>query len=548
MNEIPSAARDVIVALASPRGAAERAVVRLAGAGVGDLVRAIVADFARPARRGVHPAHLALPAVPHPIPVAIWWMPAPRSYTGDDGLEIHLPGLPLLVELLVEELLGRGARLAEAGEFTRRAYLSGRLDLAQAEAVARLVSAEARGERDAALELLAGGLSSRLAEIREAILAVLLPLELGLDFSEDVVEIPLPEGAREGLTAARRQLSRLHEGRRATPRSRALPLVVLVGPPNAGKSTLFNLLSESDAALVAPVKGTTRDAQEAELEIEERRCLLADTAGLSGADDVVGAASEARARARAAEADLLVVVRDGRSAEADLVPLLASLRPPEGGLGAEAEREVGNGGRVRCTTEGAHEGAHAGEDRWAGGRAMDAANASEDQDADDDTVNGACREPGEGAKAGGSGRVQEAAGDEMFLHVVTHADLLGGATAADRPLDRDPRSEVHASDPGILHVDARDPATRPRLLNAIAERLERREDGPVPVVGERQAAALREAAEALAAAEEGLDAGRDEELVAHDLRAALGALAALTGEEAATVLLDRVFSSFCIGK
>lgn len=219
-------------------------------------------------------------------------MRTPRSATGEDIVELSCHGSPALLRMVTRWLIAGGARLGEPGEFTRRAFLNGRLDLAQAEAVALLISA--RTERAVALaaRALAGGLSERARALREDLLDLVAGLEVTLDFPEEHAGLDV-EKARQGRV--------VHDG----------ITVALVGPPNAGKSSLLNALLGHERAIVAPTPGTTRDVVEGTIALEGVPVRLLDTAGLDRPRDPVEAAGIRRSRRAIEESDLLLVVLDG---------------------------------------------------------------------------------------------------------------------------------------------------------------------------------------------------------------------------------------------
>lgn len=235
------------------------------------------------------------------------FFPAPRSYTGEDVVELHAHGAPRLLQLVLEEVLGHeGARLAEPGEFTRRAFLAGKLDLTRAEAVADLIAAESEAQVRAAAAQLQGELAARVDEARALVLGVLADVEGVLEFPEEA------EGAEEGIArgverAGALVQALLDDGERGALVRRGAR-VVLYGPVNAGKSTLFNRLAGAERALVDAEPGTTRDALEARLELGGLGVTLVDTAGLRETPGRLEALGIARAREALSGADLGVLV------------------------------------------------------------------------------------------------------------------------------------------------------------------------------------------------------------------------------------------------
>lgn len=317
-----------IAALASPPGAALRGVIRLSGS----ACAAIVAGAARLDRplgpRGVYRGRLEDGRGEQPV--LVLWMPAPHSYTREDVAELHLPGSPWLLDAALRRVLELGAEPAQPGEFTRRAFESGRIDLLQAEGVLELVAAGDQAERRAGLALLAGGLGLRVGELREHLAQLRALCEASLDFDAgDTSGVPAAELLELGARARRELDSALAYEERREPLG-DLPRVVLAGAPNAGKSTLFNRLCPGARALVSDFAGTTRDYLVGLWPLGQRGVQLVDTAGL---DQSLARATEpdrlaqARASEQLAAADLLLWLVDASAdpAARDLERDLASL-------------------------------------------------------------------------------------------------------------------------------------------------------------------------------------------------------------------------------
>lgn len=279
-------AGDTIAAIASPAGPGRRGIVRLSGPGSASLVQASFSasgasfDPAR-ARQWLSgrfdDAHGGQPA-------QLLWMRAPRSFTREDVAEFHLRGAEPLLAAALARLLELGARLARPGEFTRRAFQNGRIDLTRAEGVLALIAAGNEGERRAALRLLAGGLATRAEEVREHLIELATLCEASLDFDEHETGHVPSEELRARLAAADVAL----EGTRALAEREGppcgLPRVVLLGAPNAGKSSLWNALT-GGRALVSPVAGTTRDALEGLWSVQGDAYVLVDGPGRELASD-----------------------------------------------------------------------------------------------------------------------------------------------------------------------------------------------------------------------------------------------------------------------
>jgi len=250
----------------------------------------------------------------------VLWFPAPNSYTGEDACEFQVHGGPAVVDALCQALADAGLRLAEPGEFTRRAFENGKLDLAQAEGVADLVAAETEAQRRQALEQLGGRLSEVQARWREALIQALAMLEAAVDFPDE--ELPADVAARAApvIGDLLREITAAADDAERGERVREGFRIALVGAPNAGKSTLLNALIGRDAAIVHDAPGTTRDIIEAHLVLGGYKVVLADTAGLRDTPEAVESEGVRRARAWASEADLRLWLVDGASAELPDLP------------------------------------------------------------------------------------------------------------------------------------------------------------------------------------------------------------------------------------
>jgi tRNA modification GTPase len=310
--------RDTIFAPATAAGRAAIAVVRLSGPATASAVRALIGRLPAP-RRAAH-ATLRDPVSGAVLDDGlVLWFPAPASYTGEDCAELQIHGGTAVTGAVFEALIGLGLRLAEPGEFTRRAFENQKLDLTQAEAVADLIDAETQSQRRLALDQLAGGLSAQYGQWRTDLLGVLALLEAGIDFPDEDLPEALAEQARGPLAQLIGDLDlALADGRRGE-RIREGFRVAVIGAPNAGKSSLLNALAGREAAIVASTAGTTRDVIEIPLMIAGYRVLLADTAGVRAASEAIEAEGVRRARVWAAGAALRLWVVDGSLSNADWV-------------------------------------------------------------------------------------------------------------------------------------------------------------------------------------------------------------------------------------
>lgn len=312
-----SAEEDTIAAIATPPGVGGLGIVRISGP---DAFRVGRAVFRRVGgdRQEVPPSHLltyghAVDASTGEIldEVLAAFMRAPRTYTREDVVEISAHGGPLILRRILEQTLAAGARLARAGEMTLRAFLNGRLDLAQAEAVMALINAESDAGRRLALRQLHGELSARVGEARTLALTALAHIEASIDFPEEEVPLPDPRALDELVARAEREVTRLLAGADRGRIVREGLRVAIVGRPNVGKSSLLNALLRTERAIVTPIAGTTRDTVEERANIGGVALHLIDTAGLTPTDDPIERIGVERSRAAARGADLLLFVLDG---------------------------------------------------------------------------------------------------------------------------------------------------------------------------------------------------------------------------------------------
>jgi tRNA modification GTPase len=314
---------DTIAAIATPPGAGGIAVVRLSGPEAVGIAARIVRRGRRVAEARSHsvvPAWV-VDADGSPLDeVLVTVMLAPHTYTREDVVEIGVHGGSVPARRVLRAALAAGARLADRGEFTKRAFVHGRIDLSRAEAVADLVAARTDRGADAALVGLAGGIARRTGSVESRVLDLLARLEVNLDFNEDVSAVSREEIVAT-LDACREELRELESRAPWGRRLREGARVVLVGPPNVGKSSLFNALLEDERALVSETPGTTRDYLDASLDLDGMPVLLVDTAGQREATESLEAEGVRRSREREAEADLVLRVVDlaanGATADGD---------------------------------------------------------------------------------------------------------------------------------------------------------------------------------------------------------------------------------------
>ena len=311
-----AARTDTIAAIATPLGVGGIAVVRCSGP---QAIAAAQRVFVR--QNGLPVTHLQSHHAYHGFVVdgqgerideaLLCVMRRPRSYTREDVAEISCHGGVLITQRVLDAVLEHGVRVAEPGEFTRRAFLNGRLDLTQAEAVIDLINARSQASHRAAVNQLDGALSRRLRELREELIQVSVYLEAGIDFPEEDLQLVSEAELDKRLAGVAAQLEALAASFARGRLLRDGMAVAVVGRPNVGKSSLLNALLGRDRAIVSPQPGTTRDTIEEELTLGGVLVRLTDTAGLHGAEDWVEQEGMRRARSAVERAELLIVVLDG---------------------------------------------------------------------------------------------------------------------------------------------------------------------------------------------------------------------------------------------
>ena len=306
---------DTIAAIASGLGAAGIGVVRLSGPAVPAIAATLLGHA--PLARHAHLAAFRDEAGVLLDRGLLLHFPAPHSYTGEHVLELQGHGSAVLLDLLLRRVCKLGARLARPGEFTERAFLNGKLDLAQAEAVADLIAARSQAGARAALRSLEGAFSHRVQQLLDALVALRVHVEAAIDFPEEEIDFLADPAIAAQLAALREQLAALLlETRRGVRLNDGLK-VAIVGRPNAGKSSLLNALAQSDRAIVTPIAGTTRDVLRETINLDGVVLELADTAGLHETHDEVEREGVRRAHGELARADLALLVTEASHVEFD---------------------------------------------------------------------------------------------------------------------------------------------------------------------------------------------------------------------------------------
>jgi tRNA modification GTPase len=341
--------QDAIFAQASGAGRAAIAVLRISGPAAAGVLRALCGGRL-PVPRRASLCRLRAPdgaVLDHAL---VLWLPGPASYTGEDSAELHLHGGRAVTEAVAAALVAAGARPAEPGEFTRRAFLNGRMDLTAAEAVADLVEAETEAQRRQALRQLEGALGDLYRGWSERLLVLMAQQEALIDFPDEDLPAEVAAVAAAETEALRTGIAAHLADDRRGERLREGLVFAVTGPPNVGKSSLVNALAGRDVAIVSPVPGTTRDALETRLVLGGVPVTLVDTAGLREVADPIEAEGVRRARAHAAAADLVIAVAEAGGSAPEAAPAEAVLVAskidlggvvPPGAIGVSATTEAG---------------------------------------------------------------------------------------------------------------------------------------------------------------------------------------------------------------
>lgn len=312
---------DTIAAVATPPGRGGVAIVRLSGPDLTNLASALLGRLPAP-RQAIYTAFFSADgeAIDHGIAV---YFPAPRSYTGDDLLELHCHGNPLITDQLLRRALQLGARLAGPGEFTQRAFLNGKMDLLQAEAVADLIEASTGLALRSARHSLEGEFSRHIDTLAQQLLQTRVHVEAALDFSDEDIDYLGQLGVGSFIADSLATLEQLLAQTRVGVILRDGYTVVLAGRPNSGKSSLLNALSGRDSAIVTDIPGTTRDILREPIQIDGMPLHIVDTAGLRQTDDPVESEGVRRAQVHLAKADRILLLLD--AGNPDTAPLDVTL-------------------------------------------------------------------------------------------------------------------------------------------------------------------------------------------------------------------------------
>ena len=310
---------DTIAAIASAHGAGGIGVVRVSGPLAAPIAQAMLGRMPRPRH-----AHFAAfrDGVGEVLDRGlVLWFPAPRSFTGDDVLELQAHGSPVVLRRLLARAIELGARAARPGEFSERAFLNGKLDLVQAEAVADLIASSSEAAARAAMRSLDGEFSRRVQALTEHVVRLRLWIEAAIDFPEEEIDFLAAPQLRDDLAAVLLEHAALLAATRRGVRLADGLHVVIVGRPNVGTSSLLNALSASERAIVTDVAGTTRDVLRETIDLDGIALTLVDTAGLHESGDAIEREGMRRARVELERADLAILVSDDAHADTDRILL-----------------------------------------------------------------------------------------------------------------------------------------------------------------------------------------------------------------------------------
>lgn len=489
---------DTIAAIATPPGVGGIGIVRVSGP---DAFERVLPLIRRPGNHeeadAIPPSHLLTYA--HVIEpetrevldeVLVAFMRAPRTYTSEDVVEIQGHGGPLILRRILRAVLSQGVRMANAGEFTLRAFLHGRLDLAQAEAVMDLISSQTEAGQRLAMQQLRGKLSEQVQLVRHAILGVIARIEASIDFPEEDVPTPSAAELRPLIAAAQQQVRILLAGSEQGKLYRQGLRTAIIGRPNVGKSSLLNALLRAERAIVTPIAGTTRDTVEEVANLRGIPLHLIDTAGITPTSDPVEQIGVQRSRAAAESADVVLLIFDASE------PLISQ------DYAVSAELQAMGFGTLPVSPTS--------------------------------SISPAPQAEGE---------------KYSYSHKRPVIVVLNKADCVQRIEEQLVRAQW--PDVPLIHTSTLTGTGLAELEDTLAELVSAGKtvnSASVLVTSTRHQEALRRAAEHLQASVLSLEQQIPLDFVSIDLRAAYDILGEVTGETASDDLLDRIFSEFCIGK
>ena len=299
---------DTIAAIATPPGRGGVGIVRVSGPATQRIAEAMLGKLPKP-RYATHSRFRDGAGQPLDDGIALYF-PAPHSFTGEDVLELHGHGGPVVLDMVLGRTLELGARLARAGEFSERAFTNGKMDLAQAEAVADLIESGSEVAARSAMRSLQGEFSKQVHALVEALTQLRMYVEAAIDFPEEEIDFLADDKVHAQLSSIEQGIASLLESTRQGQLLHDGMTVVLAGPPNAGKSSLLNALAQSETAIVSPIPGTTRDVLRERIHLDGMPLHIVDTAGLRASRDEIESEGIRRAREQMTHADRILLVLD----------------------------------------------------------------------------------------------------------------------------------------------------------------------------------------------------------------------------------------------
>ena len=484
--------QSTIVALSTPPGVGALGVIRLSGLDAILIVDDVFvgAALAKAATHTLHYGNIRDEDGKLLDEVVVGLFKAPKSYTMEDVVEVSCHGSSYIIQQLLELFIRKGARLAQPGEFTMRAFLNGRMDLSQAEAVADLIAATSEAGHTLALRQMRGGVSEQIKKLRQELIDFASLIELELDFSEEDVEFADRTKLKDLVEKIRRLIHELMESFRLGNAIKRGVSTVLAGRPNAGKSTLLNALLREERAIVSDIPGTTRDTIEEVLNIKGIEFRLIDTAGIREAQDQIESVGVEKTLEKVAQSAILLYIFD-----------VIQTQPEE--VRADLDKLVQGGMKVLVVANKMDLNPYTKWEHYSGGSFAGArGQGSEEQLADGSWQQGA----------------------QSPNHPITQSNFI-------------PISAINEMNIEYL---------KEKLYDCVVEN-QLTLESPV-VTSARHYESLRKSDESLQAVLTGLDQGITSDFIAMDIRAALNYLGEITGEITTEDLLGNIFGRFCIGK
>ena len=473
------------------------------------------------------------------ILVAIFRSPA--SYTGEDSAELYCHASAYIVQHILDALCRAGCRLAEAGEFSRRAFLSGKMDLAQAEAVADVIASQTEAQHRIAMNQLKGGYSAELGRVREQLVELSALVELELDFSEEDVEFADRERLRGLLEGAAAKCEALAGSFRVGNAIRSGVPIAIVGEPNSGKSTLLNALLGDERAIVSEFAGTTRDTVEECAVIGGMLFRFIDTAGIRESDDPVEKMGIGRSIEKLRSAEIVLVVSEARSSSG----MAASEYDGDGEECVGSGEAGASGGVPGSEYDGDGEKGVGSGEAGAAGRVS----GSEYDGGGEEMTDAWWMDLNEQEK-----RLLEITDcqRQKVILLRNKCDLLRGKTGYNKNVSIDNTFVLPINHKditvNILEISAKQGTGLDHLRQMLANWAGQDRNNEILVTNARHADALRRSSEALRRSISALDNNLSAELLAEDLRAAISHISEITGEITTDEILGEIFGRFCVGK